>query len=145
MNPPEQPAPCPGARWVQKANYLSYALAAVVQNQFDATTFYTDEVGLHAALAAGPFMQSLPTLSTGCARPRHCYRPLLSADSQPPALPAPAPPVQGVPVPGSSLVPSSIQTGLSLEGNMLVLFGITVGTRLLAYASIEAAALLKFI
>ncbi len=54
-------------------------------------------------------------------------------------------PPQGKAVPGSELVPASIANGLSVAENTLVLLAITVGTRLLAYASIEVGARLKLI
>lgn len=50
-----------------------------------------------------------------------------------------------MPVAGSTLIPASVDNGLSVAENMLVQLGMMVGTRLLAYASIEAGALLKLI
>lgn len=46
---------------------------------------------------------------------------------------------------GSTLLPPSVDTGLSVAGNSLVLMGIMVATRLLAYLSIEAGVLFKLI
>lgn len=37
-------------KWVSKVTYLTYAYAAVIKSQFDATTFYGPEVRQRAAL-----------------------------------------------------------------------------------------------
>lgn len=163
----------PRCRWIQKCSYLTYALSAIIQNQFDATTFYDESVSCWAVLLlccavlgcnAAAFVLSVRAppaalLSAGAVSspedlprlppPRPSTGLVWTAAPRLNALPPPAPCpsfcVQGQPVLGSDLVPSNLQTGLSVEGNTLVLFALMVGTRLLAYASIEVGALLKVI
>lgn len=53
--------------------------------------------------------------------------------------------MQGKPYDGSDLIPPSIDNGLSVGVNLLILFAITVGTRLLAYVGIEVGMRFKFI
>lgn len=48
-------------------------------------------------------------------------------------------------VPGLSLLPPAMRTGLSVGGNLGVLLGITAGCRLLCLGLLEAAARLKFL
>lgn len=49
-------------------------------------------------------------------------------------------PATGASVPGEELLPASMRTGLSIGGNLAVLAGITVGVRLLCWATLELAA-----
>lgn len=46
----------------------------------------------------------------------------------------------GTKVAGSTLIPHSLQNSMGVTGNVLVLLGITLGTRLLAFGMTEVAA-----
>lgn len=166
--PPRSPSLC---RWIQKCSYLTYALSAIIQSQFDATTFYDESVSCWAALGRRLSRGGLHCTALGsCSHVGCTPLPIAGSFLQPkedmPCLPLPphslglhndpgayigipppnAPPMmQGTPVPGSELVPSNLQTGLSVGGNTLVLFALMVGIRMVAYAAIEAGALLKLI
>lgn len=48
-------------------------------------------------------------------------------------------------VPGASVIPHSLQNDLSIEGNILILLGFTVVTRVLAFFLTEAAARYRFL
>jgi hypothetical protein len=94
--------------WVGKISYLTYALAAVVGDQFAATTFYCD-VAVPPSAAGG----------AGC--------------------------FAGGEIAGTELVPAQVANGLSVETNMLILLGLTLGTRALAFLFIWGAHRLRFL
>ncbi len=94
--------------WVSKISYLTYALSAVVNDQFAATTFYCD-VAVPPSAAGG----------RGCA--------------------------VGGTIAGAELVPPQVENGLSGGANMLVLLGIAVGSRALAFVFIWGAHRLRFL
>ncbi len=82
-----------------------------------------------------------------CRRPSHVLliRPQYPTELPRPALPPPSACLQGQAVAGITQVPSSVDNGLSVGSNTLVLLAITIATRLLAYVSIEISAALKFL
>lgn len=57
----------------------------------------------------------------------------------------PACPQQGEVIPGVQLLPSSMENGLAPGINLLVLLGITVGTRILCFVAIYASYKLRFL
>ena len=44
-----------------------------------------------------------------------------------------------------NFIPASLRTGMSIDGDVLVMFGMAVGLRVIAYGSLEAAALLNIL
>ena len=53
--------------------------------------------------------------------------------------------MQGQLIPGSQLIPPQISNGLSVGVNLLILLGITLVTRVLAFLAIYGAARFKYL
>lgn len=106
--------------WIPRISYFSFASDALAINEFTGQAFRAPPAFLNspeaALLAAAPGAAGgLAPAGDGCALvPAEAFLPTLATAS-----------------------------GLGVTGNVLVLFGITVGLRVLAYGLLEAAATLN--
>jgi hypothetical protein len=105
--------------WIGTISYFSFATDILVTNEFQGLQFQLPSDPAQAAAAAA--------LAGG-------------TNATPPGAP-------GLSTPGAEgfidavlFIPAAMQTGLTLSGNLAVLFGITVGFRVLAWLLLELAA-----
>ena len=104
--------------WIGKISYFSFATDILVTNEFQ---------GLQFKLPSDPNQAAAAAVLAGAGAGS------TAADSS------------STPgwVDATAFIPAAMQTGLSLSGNLAVLFGITVGFRVLAWLLLELAAKLR--